>query len=119
MSSCQTIVSFPPLSTLIISSCDSPFSIHAQVVWNPTPKELEDSCVPMLVPKVLAQFLRPHQRAGVEFCCECLLGLKDFKGNGCILADDSASIFLKSHLTYFFAIHRILLSKDSMLWAFL
>ena len=63
--------------------------IPAQVVWTPTPDEVAAGCVPTPVPKVLAQFLRPHQRAGVEFCCECLLGLKEFEGHGCILADDS------------------------------
>ena len=40
------------------------------------------------VPPVLAKWLRPHQREGVKFMYECVMGLKDFKGNGCILADD-------------------------------
>ncbi len=58
------------------------------VVWSPTPEEVGEGLVPIEVPKVLCQFLRPHQRAGVQFCCECLLGMREFKGNGCILADD-------------------------------
>jgi len=40
------------------------------------------------VPPVLAKWLRPHQREGVKFMYECVMGLKDFNGNGCILADD-------------------------------
>lgn len=40
------------------------------------------------VPKVLAKWLRPHQREGVQFMYECVMGLKDFPGAGCILADD-------------------------------
>jgi hypothetical protein len=40
------------------------------------------------VPPVLAKWLRPHQREGVQFMYECVMGLKDFNGNGCILADD-------------------------------
>jgi DNA repair and recombination RAD54-like protein len=58
------------------------------IVWAPTAAEVEDGFIPIEVPKVLCQFLRPHQRAGVEFCCECLLGTRAFGGNGCILADD-------------------------------
>jgi DNA repair and recombination RAD54-like protein len=57
-------------------------------VWEPSAEEATDGYVPLQVPPVLAQFLRPHQRAGVEFCCECLLGMREFEGNGCILADD-------------------------------
>mmetsp|Transcript_9495 Transcript_9495/g.13456 ORF Transcript_9495/g.13456 Transcript_9495/m.13456 type:complete len:1151 (+) Transcript_9495:176-3628(+) len=40
------------------------------------------------VPPVLAKWLRPHQREGVAFMYECVMGLRDFDGNGCILADD-------------------------------
>ena len=58
------------------------------VVWDPTPEQAADGYVPIQVPTILAQFLRPHQRAGVEFCCECLLGMREFDGHGCILADD-------------------------------
>ncbi|QDZ25380.1 SNF2-like helicase [Chloropicon primus] len=40
------------------------------------------------VAKMLTKWLRPHQREGVQFMFECVCGLKDFDGNGCILADD-------------------------------
>ena len=42
----------------------------------------------VFVPPVLAKWLRPHQREGVHFMYQCVMGLKDFAGNGCILADD-------------------------------
>ena len=38
--------------------------------------------------KALVRFLRPHQREGVKFMFECVMGLRDFAGEGCILADD-------------------------------
>ena len=40
------------------------------------------------VPPIIAKFLRPHQREGVQFMFECVMGLRDFQGKGCILADD-------------------------------
>lgn len=41
----------------------------------------------VFVPPVLAKWLRPHQREGVQFLYECVMGLKDYPGRGCILAD--------------------------------
>ena len=43
---------------------------------------------PVAVDKALVRFLRPHQREGVKFMFECVMGLRDFAGEGCILADD-------------------------------
>ena len=40
------------------------------------------------VDKMLTKWLRPHQREGVQFMFECVTGLRNFEGNGCILADD-------------------------------
>jgi hypothetical protein len=34
------------------------------------------------VPPVLAKWLRPHQREGVQFMYECVMGLRGFKGHG-------------------------------------
>lgn len=42
----------------------------------------------VFVPPVLCKKLRPHQREGVQFMYECVMGIRDFAGNGCILADD-------------------------------
>ena len=42
----------------------------------------------VFVPPILAKWLREHQREGVLFCYQCVMGLREFKGQGCILADD-------------------------------
>lgn len=42
----------------------------------------------VFVPPILSKWLRPHQREGVLFMYQCVMGLKDYDGNGCILADD-------------------------------
>lgn len=34
------------------------------------------------VPPVLAKWLRPHQREGVLFMYECVMGLRNYEGNG-------------------------------------
>ncbi|GMG34130.1 unnamed protein product [Ambrosiozyma monospora] len=36
----------------------------------------------------LANSLRPHQKEGVKFLYECVMGYRDFKGQGAILADE-------------------------------
>jgi hypothetical protein len=53
------------------------------------------------VPTVLAKWLRPHQREGVQFVYECVMGLKDYKGKGVILADGTSTnaAFLAQILT--------------------
>jgi SNF2 family DNA or RNA helicase len=56
-------------------------------VIKPAPLE-KYSANNVFVPPVLAKWLRPHQREGVAFMYQCVMGLKDFPGNGCILADD-------------------------------
>lgn len=52
------------------------------------------------VPPVLAKWLRPHQREGVQFMYECVMGMKDFNGNGCILADDMGLGKVGDNLSY-------------------
>jgi hypothetical protein len=42
-------------------------------------------------PSVLAKRLRPHQREGVLFMYQCVMGLKDFKGQGVILGESKGS----------------------------
>ena len=64
------------------------YGIEEQVtVLRPAPAEAY-SKENVFVPPVLAKWLRPHQREGVQFMYECVMGLRDFAGNGCILADD-------------------------------
>ena len=36
----------------------------------------------------LSRYLRAHQKEGVKFLYECVMGMKDFNGRGAILADE-------------------------------
>jgi DNA repair and recombination protein RAD54B len=42
----------------------------------------------VVVDPFLSQHLRPHQREGVEFLYQCVMGMKSFEGQGAILADE-------------------------------
>ena len=43
---------------------------------------------PIVVSPFLCDYLRPHQREGVQFLYNCVTGNGNFNGNGCILADE-------------------------------
>jgi len=40
------------------------------------------------VDSFLARLLRPHQVEGVQFMYDCVMGNKEIKGQGCLLADE-------------------------------
>ncbi|CAK7329865.1 unnamed protein product [Dovyalis caffra] len=67
-----------------------PPGIDPLVLWQP--EESEDgvgNLMPIVVDPFLVQFLRPHQREGVQFMFECVSGFYSTANiNGCILADD-------------------------------
>lgn len=42
----------------------------------------------VVVDPYLSQHLRPHQREGVKFLYEAVMGMKAFEGQGAILADE-------------------------------
>ena len=42
----------------------------------------------MVVDPYVASVLRPHQREGVAFLYECVMGMKNISGMGAILADE-------------------------------
>ncbi|KAJ9125219.1 hypothetical protein QFC22_000173 [Naganishia vaughanmartiniae] len=44
--------------------------------------------VDVVVDPVLGALLRPHQREGVKFMYECVMGMKRVEATGCILADE-------------------------------
>ncbi|KAL2428756.1 DNA repair and recombination protein RDH54 [Exophiala dermatitidis] len=44
--------------------------------------------VDVVLDPLLGKLLRPHQKEGVQFLYECVMGLRDYGGQGCILADD-------------------------------
>lgn len=44
--------------------------------------------VDVVVDPLVGQHLRPHQKDGVRFLYECMMGMKDIQGQGAILADE-------------------------------
>ncbi|KLO18384.1 hypothetical protein SCHPADRAFT_899782 [Schizopora paradoxa] len=44
--------------------------------------------VPVVIDPILARHLRPHQKEGVKFLYECVMGLRRHEGQGAILADE-------------------------------
>ncbi|KEP49875.1 putative RAD54-DNA-dependent ATPase of the Snf2p family protein [Rhizoctonia solani 123E] len=44
--------------------------------------------VPVVVDPMLAKFLRPHQREGIQFMYESVMGMRTHEQHGCILADE-------------------------------
>ncbi|KAI5960080.1 RDH54 [Candida pseudojiufengensis] len=53
-----------------------------------TPPPNSTNYVDINIDPLLSNILRPHQIEGVKFLYECLMGYRDFKGNGCLLADE-------------------------------
>jgi len=74
--------------TLVTETTTDEYGVEEEVtVLKPAPKGRYSSHS-VFVPPILARTLRPHQREGVNFIYQCAMGLKDYKGYGCILADD-------------------------------
>ena len=55
------------------------------VLWEPPEGE---EGAPVVVDRVLTRWLRPHQREGVTFLYECVMGLREANRFGAVLADD-------------------------------
>ncbi|KAI9849167.1 MAG: helicase [Sclerophora amabilis] len=60
----------------------------ALVMKRPDSVSLGKQIVDVVVDPVLSQHLREHQREGVKFMYECVMGLRPFEGQGAILADE-------------------------------
>ncbi len=71
---------FPPL-------CSSKQQVHGK--FTGFGSNLPMICsVPVVVDPLLARVLRPHQREGVKFMWDCVMG-RTIEGNhGCIMADE-------------------------------
>ncbi|KAK9385667.1 SNF2 family N-terminal domain-containing protein [Lipomyces mesembrius] len=54
----------------------------------PRPTSTQGEVVDVVVDPYLSKFLRPHQRDGVRFLYECVMGMKGIPGNGALLADE-------------------------------
>lgn len=65
-----------------------PLSPNALVMKRPTDCPKGKQIVDVVVDPLLAKKLRPHQREGVKFLYECVMGLRDYNGQGALLADD-------------------------------
>ncbi|KAE8351264.1 SNF2 family N-terminal domain-containing protein [Aspergillus coremiiformis] len=82
-------------STIIpLKSADEPVPRHdpnqpgALVMKRPESAPKGKRIVDVVVDPILAKHLRPHQREGVKFLYECVMGMRSFNGQGAILADD-------------------------------
>ncbi|KAK9862776.1 hypothetical protein WJX84_003791 [Apatococcus fuscideae] len=59
--------------------------VEPLILWEP---EEGQGGKPVEVDAMLCKWLRPHQREGIQFMFECVAGLRQYEGQGCILADD-------------------------------
>ncbi|KAL9601493.1 MAG: hypothetical protein Q9219_002445 [cf. Caloplaca sp. 3 TL-2023] len=60
----------------------NPHALDAIVMKRPP-----DANVDVVVDPLLAKSLRDHQREGVKFMYDCVMGLRDYNGHGVVLAD--------------------------------
>ena len=65
-----------------------PHAPGALVMKRPKDCERGRQIVDVVVDPLLAKKLRPHQREGVKFLYECVMGLRDYGGKGALLADE-------------------------------
>lgn len=65
-----------------------PKAVGALVMPRPKSVPKGRQVVDVVVDPLLAKNLRPHQREGVRFLYECVMGMRSFNGEGAILADD-------------------------------
>ncbi|KAL4975639.1 SNF2 family N-terminal domain-containing protein [Aspergillus desertorum] len=75
-------------------SLDEPIPRHdpkqpgALIMKQPRSAPKGKRIVDVVVDPILSKHLRPHQREGVKFLYECVMGMRPFNGEGAILADD-------------------------------
>ena len=79
--------STPRVSTGNRKPIHDPDAEHALIMTRPPNRKRED-IIDVVVDPVLSRLLRSHQREAVSFVYECLMGFKNFKGNGALLADE-------------------------------
>ncbi|KAJ6111134.1 DNA repair and recombination protein [Penicillium sp. IBT 16267x] len=65
-----------------------PTAPGALVMPRPTSVPDGKQIVDVVVDPLLTKSLRQHQREGVQFLYECVMGMRSFNGEGAILADD-------------------------------
>ena len=65
-----------------------PHASGAIVMKRPNSVPVGKQLVDVVVDPLLGEKLREHQREGVKFMYECVMGFRDFDGQGAILADE-------------------------------
>lgn len=66
----------------------NPNAIGALVMKRPRDCPKGQQIVDVVLDPLLGQKLRPHQREGVKFLYECVMGMRSFNGQGALLADE-------------------------------
>lgn len=65
-----------------------PHAPNALVMKRPKDCPKGKQIVDVVIDPLLSNKLRPHQREGVKFLYECVMGMRDYNGQGALLADD-------------------------------
>ncbi|KAL2824120.1 SNF2 family N-terminal domain-containing protein [Aspergillus cavernicola] len=78
----------PPTSSDRPTPRHSPNQTGALIMPRPSSVPKGKQIVDVVVDPILGKHLRPHQREGVKFLYECVMGMRSFNGEGAILADD-------------------------------
>ena len=86
----------PVLSTTIMPQNENgrptprhdPNAPNALVMKRPTACPRGKEILDVVLDPFLGQHLREHQREGVKFLYECVMGMRDFNGHGALLADE-------------------------------
>ncbi|GAB7356101.1 hypothetical protein MBLNU459_g6706t1 [Dothideomycetes sp. NU459] len=81
-------VANPKPDNIIPTSRHDPEAEGALVMKRPRGAPKGKHIVDVVVDPVLSKHLREHQRAGVAFLYECVMGMRPFEGEGAILADE-------------------------------
>jgi len=81
---------FLPVVTTIngVAECRYPTNDPSVVMRRPTDVPAGKQVVDVVIDPWLARQLRAHQKEGVKFMYECIMGMRDFDGRGAILADE-------------------------------
>ena len=78
----------PQTSTRQPTPRHDPNAPGALVMKRPSSAPKGKQIVDVIVDPILGKHLREHQREGVKFLYECVMGMRSFNGEGAILADD-------------------------------
>jgi len=72
----------------VVTPRHDPHAPNALVMKRPKDCPKGKQIVDVVVDPLLSKKLRPHQREGVRFLYECVMGMRDYNGQGALLADD-------------------------------